>query len=349
MPSAPPTAGARFVGLDRLKGLALGLMLLHHLLSWTIGGDRARPMLGWIDDMAITDLAAPMFAVGAGAAAVLVSSRRPRGDWPAFGQGARRWAVIAAWGVFVSFTTDGDIDSFGVLESLAVAGITLSALLVVARPSLLQWVALAFAATAAAPVVLDHVVLGETVGPVVLVDALAGTFPIVSYLGLALWGAVVASALGGRERRSVLAGLAVLAAALLAAWVGTGHGGWPPDRGPAILPFLLPGVVATIVLWAAMAALPAGRLADGLARAGTRTLPVFVGHYAIRLVIDAGGWLGDLDGPWWTAGAFAASLAIVVAAGLPWSRREPPVPGQGLTEEAAGNRAGTVGLVPSHG
>ena len=43
---------------------------------------------------------------------------------------------------------DCTVDSFGVLESLAVAGVTLSALLVVARPSVLQWVGLATLTTA---------------------------------------------------------------------------------------------------------------------------------------------------------------------------------------------------------
>jgi hypothetical protein len=331
VPTAPRPAGARFAGLDRLRGIALGFMLAHHLLSWTIGGDRARPLLGWIDDMAVTDLAAPMFAIGAGAAAVLVGTRRPEGDWSGFARCARRWAEIAAWGVFVCFTTDGDIDSFGVLESLAVAGVVISAFLVVARPSVLQWAGLAALATAAAPVVLDHVRVGETRGPVVLVDALAGTFPIVSYLALALWGAVVATALDGRERLPVLAGLAALAGALFVAWVATGHDGWPADRGPAILPFLLPGLVATLVLWAAAAAVPAGRVADGLARAGTRTLPVFVGHYAIRAVIAAG------------------ALAILVVAAWPWDRRRRPAPVPGLAEAADGHQAPTVGLVPSHG
>lgn len=316
----PPTP-ARFAGLDRLRGVALGFMLVHHLLSWTMGGDRARPLLGWIDDMAVTDLAAPMFAIGAGAAGVLVGTRRPVGDWSGFRRSARRWAEIAAWGVFVCFTTDGDIDSFGVLESLAVTGLVLTTLLVVARPTLVQWVLLASATTAAAPVVLAHVQVGSTPGPIVLIDALAGTFPVVSYLALTCWGAVVATALGGRERPVVLAGLAVAAAALLTAWIATGHDGWAPDRGPAILPFLLPGVVATLGLWAALSALPGGRVVDGVARAGTRTLPVFVGHYAVRLVIHAGGWLSALDGPVWTAAALAAAIAIFVVACLPMPAR----------------------------
>lgn len=343
--TAPPAPTGRFAGLDRLRGVALLFMLVHHLLSWTMGGVRARPLLGWIDDMAVTDLAAPMFAMGAGAATVLVARRRPRGDWSGFGGCVRRWGEIAAWGVLLGISTDGDLDSFGVLESLAVAGIVLSALLVLVRPSVLQWAGLAVLATAAAPVVLDHVRLGETPGPVALVDAVAGTFPIVSYLALALWGATVAAALGQRERPAVLAGLAGLGAVLLLAWVATGHDGWAPDRGPAILPFLLPGVVATLVLWALASCIPAGRVADGLARAGTRTLPVFVGHYAIRLVIDTGGWLGELDGPVWTAAAVATALVIFIVAALPWHRGGRP----GLDVDPAGKPASTVGLVPSHG
>lgn len=343
--TAPPARTGRFDGLDRVRGLALLFMLVHHLLSWTMGGVRARPLLGWIDDMAVTDLAAPMFAMGAGAAAVLVGRRRPVGDWSGFGAGARRWAVIAGWGVLLGVSTDGDLDSFGVLESLAVAGLLLSALLVVARPSALQWLGLAVAATTAAPLVLEHVRLGETPGPVALVDAVAGTFPVVSYLALALWGATVAAVLGREERPAVLLGLAALGAVAFAAWIATGHDGWSPDRGPATLPFLLPGVVATTVLWAAVAQLPAGRVTDGLARAGTRTLPVFVGHYAIRFVIDTGGWLGTLDGPVWTAAAVAASAAIFVVAALP----RPASARRGLDGDRAGKRGSTVGLVPSHG
>jgi uncharacterized membrane protein len=343
--TAPPARTGRFDGLDRMRGVALLFMLLHHLLSWTKGGVRARPVLGWIDDMAITDLAAPMFAMGAGAAAVLVGGRRPVGDWSGFRAGARRWAVIAGWGVLIGISTDGDLDSFGVLESLAVAGVVLSALLVVHRPTVTQWLGLAVLATAAAPLVLEHVRLGETPGPVALVDAVAGTFPVVSYLALALWGATVAAALGREERPLALLGLAAVAAAAFAAWIATGHDGWSPDRGPAILPFLLPGVVATLGLWAVVAWLPTGRITNGFARAGTRTLPVFVGHYAIRLVIDTGGWLGTLDGPVWTGAAVAAAVGIFVVAALP--RRTSRA--GGLDPEPAGKRGSTVGLVPSHG
>ena len=330
--TAPPASAQRFAGLDRVKGVALALMLAHHLHSWTMGGDRARPLLGWIDDMAVTDLAAPMFAVGAGAAAVLVARRRPVGDWSGFASSVRRWAVIFAWGVAIGISTDGDLDSFGVLESLAVAGVALAALLVVTRPSTLGWAAMAVLATAAAPVVLAHVELDSTPGPIALVDAVAGTFPIVSYLALALWGATIASALGGRERPLVLAGLAAAGVVALTVWVGLGHDGWPPDRGPAILPFLLPGVVATVAAWAVLAALPSGRVVDGLARAGTRTLPVFVGHYAIRFVIDTGGWLSALDGPVWTATAWLAIAAIVLVAALPWERRQASEPSPGLDD-----------------
>ena len=61
--------------LDRLKAVALWAMLLHHLLAWSVGD--ARDLLG-DGDVAVTDLAAPAFAVAAGAGAAVVGARLRR-------------------------------------------------------------------------------------------------------------------------------------------------------------------------------------------------------------------------------------------------------------------------------
>jgi uncharacterized membrane protein len=62
-----PARPARLPGLDRLRGAALLLMLVHHLTSWLVG-DAAEAVPGW-RTFPVTAVAAPAFAVAAGASA----------------------------------------------------------------------------------------------------------------------------------------------------------------------------------------------------------------------------------------------------------------------------------------
>ena len=95
-------------------------------------------------------------------------------------------------------------------------------------------------------------------------------------------------------------------------------GVWPLDRYPSGPAFIVPGVVAALVTWTVVAALPASALTRGMQRAGQRTLLVYVGHHAVRAVLDAGGWYQALEGPGWTAAVVALTAVFAVASALPW-------------------------------
>src|SRR4051794_29534377 len=77
-PVALPSARApRLPGLDRLRAAALLLMIVHHVVEW-IAGDARRILPGW-RWFAVTDIAAPAFAVACGASLQLfVTGRRRR-------------------------------------------------------------------------------------------------------------------------------------------------------------------------------------------------------------------------------------------------------------------------------
>lgn len=311
--TAPPAAGSRFEGLDRLRGVALGAMLVHHLLSWTGGDEQVRRLFAVADGMNGTDLAAPAFALAVGASAS-IAVRRGAGRPGAVRGLARRWVVIFGWGLVISTALDGRIDALGVLEILAVVGLTVSLVIAAGdgEPHPLRW---SLVATGLAAVALPSIEAGTDDGG--LAEALfAGRFPVVSYLALGAAGAAVADVLGARERAGRLL---LLAGAVALAGAGLHAGGvhvWPPDRTPGGLPLVLPGVVVVLVVWWATTLLR-GPVADVLARAGRRTLEVFIAHYAIRLGLNAGGWTGELQGPGWAAVAVALAAAVLVVAGLP--------------------------------
>ena len=263
-------ARARFDGLDRLKAVALWAMLLHHLLAWSVGD--ARDLLG-DGEVAVTDLAAPAFAMAAGAGAAIVGTRLRRHAGAGTAKALGRWAVIAGWGVLLGVRGDHAVDTVGVLETLALVGVVVTLLARWAAPTAVAWAAIAAGLTV-------------TSTPVIEAAADAGgwwhaafglRFPWVSYLAMAAAGAAVATALGDRERLGRLVPAAA-GATLLLAVLGLLHVGvWPLDRYPSGPSFIVPGVVAALVTWAVVAALPASSLTRGMQRAGQRTLLVYVG------------------------------------------------------------------------
>lgn len=343
--TAPPAAGSRFEGLDRLRGLALGAMLVHHLLSWTGGDEQVRRLLAVADGMNATDLAAPAFALAAGAS-VSLSTRRVAGRPGALRGALRRWAGIFAWGVAVSFALDGAIDGLGVLEILALVGAALAVAVATGdgRPHPLRW---ALAATALAAAALPSIEAATGRGGITE-NLLAGRFPLVSYLALGAAGAAVADTLGGREQRVRLLALAAGGAAAAAALQAAGATVWPPDRTPGGLPLIVPGIVASVAAWWGLSLLR-GRVGDVLAHAGRRTLEVFVAHYGIRVVLNAGGWTGALEGLGWAAAAVATAVAGVLAAAW-WDRRSAAaekVTERGMAATEVGKRTASTGLVPS--
>ena len=316
------------MGLDRLKGLALWMMVIHHVMGWATGPEEVRRLLPGLPTMAVTDLAVPSFALalGAGAHVVGLRLRRRRGTG-ALAVG-RRWVVVAACGLALGLAFDGRIDRISILEILALCGATVTVAALLLRPGALGWGLLAALATVAA-------------GPISTAAGatesgwwfrLAGDkFPVVTYLALAAWGAAAAALLRRGERTGLLARLALFAA--LGTAMVAAAGGWPPRRYPGDAAFILLGVAASLSLWALLA-LPAferrlGAVARGLEVAGRRSLIVFVAHYAIRFALEGAGVLGDLDGPAWVAAAALVAVAICVAASWPGptERRGASAPG----------------------
>lgn len=311
----------RFEGLDRLRGVALWAMLLHHLLSWTIG-DGARALLG-TDAFAVTDLAAPIFTVAAGAAAALTARKlRDRlRDGP--GAGARqatrralsRWLEVGAWGVGIGLLLDFRLDSVGVLEVLALSGVAVTVVALLLAPSAAAWSLAALALTAGSGPVIEA---AGQVGGLWLV-VFGDQFPLISYLALAAWGAAIATLLGERESPQQLTVVAAVAALALVGLTALNLEVWPVARYPSGPAFLVPGLVGTLAIWAVLSHLRDSAVSRGMARAGQRTLAIFVGHYVIRLILDAFGWTGQLSGVGWTLTAAAIAVAIAVASAMPWS------------------------------
>lgn len=304
----------RFHGLDRLKAVALWAMLLHHVLAWMVGD--ARHTLG-DGQVAVTDLAAPAFALAAGAAACLVGRRLRQRDGRGTGRVLARWALIAGWGVALGARGDLQVDTVGVLEALAVVGITTTLLARWVAPGAVTWAVLAAGLTAVSTPVIEaatdaggwwHLAFGHR-------------FPLVSYLAMGAAGAAAATALGDRERRPRLVALAAGGLVLLTTLSLLHAGTWPVDRYPSGPAFIVPGIAAALVAWAALAALPASALTRGMERAGQRTLLVYVGHHVVRTVLDAGGWYQSLRGPGWTAAAVGIALGFAVLSALPRPRR----------------------------
>jgi hypothetical protein len=104
-----------------------------------------------------------------------------------------------------------------------------------------------------------------------------------------------------------------------------GVGVWPAERYPSGPAFIVPGVVVTVAVWAVAAGLQTRPVVSGLERAGQRTLLVYVAHYALRVVLDLGGWWAALDGPGWTAAAVGLAALIAIASAAPW-RSSPTQP-----------------------
>lgn len=326
MPRAPGGPSARWDSLDVLRGVALCAMVAHHFAKWTGGrvGERFVGFSGFL----LTDLAAPMFAVGVGAAGYLVGRQVVAGAtiaWPRARRAAFRFGQILALGIAIDMVRDGEVDGGGVLPTLAVVGLVVMAAsaLGATRPTL-WWAVAAVGVLAAVPVVR----LGwtGTVGELV-----AGQFSVVVYGVFAAAGAAVAAAAHPAGERalpllSAAAGvLAVggLAAAAVPQWVAPG-GIWPPDRYPGDLAFTLWGVSGTLVVWAAIRAwmTPRSRLGRGLARAGRRTLLVFGAHYLVRVALDQADLMGRLDTRAWGWATWAATAAVCTASMLPSVRRQ---------------------------
>ena len=312
-----PRVGA----LDRLRAVALLMLLVHHLTDWLVG-DARLVLPGW-EGFVLTDVAAPAFAVAAGASSILFTEAQRR-------QGntgrelavdvVRRYGLLVLYGVAIHWALWGDALAWGVLETLGLV-VVLSTLVARSLPTA-GVAAAALAALLAGPLVSSALTDRDD-----LVGAVLGPgFPLLTYLGFALCGAVGARLLlrdpaRGPEALLVGGALTLVVAALTAA-------GLQPDRHPGtFLEFVVPGLAGTLLVYGWLGAVRIRpRSVDTLVRrAGRHTLGVFIGHYGIYAVLRATGHLGELSPAVGVAMASAIAVVLVTIAPrvptLPWSPR----------------------------
>jgi hypothetical protein len=292
-------------------------MIAHHLNKWA-GGDVDGRFVGF-DHFIVTDLAAPVFALALGAAAVVVGSRVD--TWSDLRGPVWRWAQILLLGVAIDIATHrGDLEGRGVLPTLALLGLVITlAVAAGLRHPTVWWLATAVCVVAAVPATR----LG---GDDVLGLLVSGPFSLPVYGVFAAAGAAVATRGLGRAERDLpllpAAGVVLavgVAAAAVAGGVVAPEGIWPPARYPGHLGFTLWGLVASLVVWAIVrSVLPAGRwLSEAAARAGRRTLLVFGLHFLVKVALQRAGLIGELDTRGWGIVVWLVVIGLCAASALP--------------------------------
>ena len=230
------------MALDRLRGVALVAMLVHHLVDWSTGDARA-VLPGW-RAFTVTDAAAVMFFVAAGASmALFVGSRRGRGlsHGHVGAQILRRYGLLVPVGMALDWVLWRDPLMCGVLEVLGVT-VVLGAAVAAAVPA------------RALPVVAAAVVWGGVWSEQAVAgregwwstELIGGKFPLVTYLGFVLVGvaAVRCGWFADRRKVAAAAGAALLVTLALLA------DGLVPDRYPGDVHFVVPGLAVTIAVYA---------------------------------------------------------------------------------------------------
>jgi peptidoglycan/LPS O-acetylase OafA/YrhL len=315
--ASPPRNDA----LDRLRGAALVAMLVHHLTGWLTGIDARDVLPGW-PEFALTDVAAPAFFVAAGMSlALFVASRRRRGLTTArlAGQIARRYGLLVPLGVGLRWVLGRSPSGFGVLEALGVT-VVAAAVLAWVVPDRLRW-----------PLTVATLVAGmystRLVTPAdgtLLAEAVGGKFPVVIYTGFVLVGIVAVTSGAYADRRRVATATLLAVGASLALLAD----GIVPARYPGELPFVVPGLAGTVLVyavgqwrWPSWAA-PVDRL---LRPAAAHTLGIFLAHYVLFEVLRNEGVNGSLEPAVAVPAAIAITLAFCLVAPrvpqLPWSPR----------------------------
>ena len=295
-------------------------MLVHHLIDWTTGDARA-VLPGW-RTFTVTDAAAVMFFVAAGASmSLFVASRRRRGmaRWRVGAQVVRRYGLLVPVGVALDWLLWRDPLMCGVLEVLGVT-VVLGAAVAALLPA--RAVPLAAALVVAAGVWSEQAVAGRS--DWWSSELIGGKFPLVTYLGFVLVGVAVVRCGWHEQRRavSVAAGVAVVATLTLVA------DGLVPARYPGDVHFVVPGLAITVVVYA-LAQLHWGSALAGLDRvvreAASHTLGLFVAHYGLYALLRRAGLLGEVPGSAAVPAAVAAAVVLCLAAPyvpqLPWSLR----------------------------
>lgn len=320
---------ARSGALDRLRGVALAAMLVHHLVDWSTGDARA-VLPGW-RSFALTDAAAVAFFVAAGASmALFVASQRRRGVRRALvaARVLRRYGMLVPIGLTLDWVMWRDVAMMGVLEVLGLAVVAGAAVAAVVPRRALPGVA---ALVVVAGVLSERAAAGQ--GTWLAEEVIAGKFPLLTYLGFVLVGVAAVRTGWYASRRRVFAGAALALVATLAMIAD----GLVPARYPGDVTFVVPGLAVTILVYAAgQHPWPrALRGVDAVVRgASAHTLGIFLGHYAIYAVLRHQGLMGGIEPAVAVPAALLATAALCLVAHrvpqLPWSlrtgRRRQPAP-----------------------
>jgi uncharacterized membrane protein len=343
--AAPAPPVARSLALDRLRGLALVAMLVHHLTGWLTGDARA-VLPGW-PSFAFTDVAAIAFFCAAGASMALFTTGRRHKGMSRGGVAVeivRRYGLLAPIGVGLHWLLWRDPLSFGVLEALGVTVVLGAAVAAVVPTRLLPAAA---AATLAIGVWSER--LADARHGWLAEDVLGGTFPLVTYLGFVLVGVAAARTERLEDRRWVAAASVVATGAVLVMAVE----GMVPDRYPGDVPFVVPGLAGTLIVYfLAQFRAPAALAGiDGIVRrAGTRALGIFVTHYLLFGLLRGMGVTHALDGGAAIAVALAITATLCVVAPyvpqLPWSPRTGPRRPAEAVDAGPADRARGLVLAP---
>ena len=316
-----PSGVVRILALDRLRGLALVAMAVHHMTEWLTGGARA-VLPGW-SSFAVTDVAAPAFFVAAGASASLfMAARRHRGMTRprVAAEMVRRYGLLVPIGLAFDWLLWRHPTMFGVIEALGVT-VVVGATLAVAVGA--RWLPALAVATLATGVLAERAVSGNAGWWAD--EVVAGKFPAVTYLGFVLVGmaAVRTGRFADRRWGLTAATLGAAAVALLLA------AGVSPDRYPGGLAFVVPGLAGTALLYAlGQCGWPTwlGAVDRLVQSAAAHTLGIFLAHYVVYYVlVDRTGIAGTVPG------AVALPVALLTAVALaavaprvpqpPWSLR----------------------------
>lgn len=306
-PAQPAPRPPRWVALDRVRAVSLLLMLFHHFTRWFSGADRsALPSIG---SMTLTDVAAPAFAITAGASVILFSRAR-RSLHATSGEAAtvlRRYGLLIPIGVALVWIVSGDPLEFGVLQMLGLT--TLAAYAAWRLAGVAGAAALAIAGLVAGPAVeaaADSRLAEDSLAHNVFGDI----FPLVTYLGFVALGAAVAAWQARPPRARTLAATLLVLAAPLVALLALGV---RPTRYPGGSTFVLLSLAGTGLLYLAMQwwSPRPGNLADRVLQGAARhTFGVYIGHYGVYVALDR---LAVPDVPVPAGMVLAVGAAIAVA------------------------------------
>jgi hypothetical protein len=313
------------------------MMLVHHFTAWLTHSPRS--VLPGFPGLAFSDVAAPVFALTAGAGLALFLERSAHKGMPAHElrqQVIRRYGALVPIGMMLTLVALSNPFYFSVLDALGWATLATAVIVRGVRSAGLRWAAAGAMFLASAPA---NAFFAEFGGPAYVVNAFTGKFPILEYAGFALVGALVAPHLkrwSGRDAAGV-AGVSVVVAAAAVPFIGA------PDRYPGGLAFVVPGLAGAAVLYALMLSWkPSPAIERGVVVAGTRSLGIYVSHYALFMALRATGIRETLPPVLSLGIALALTLVVVVAA-----LRLPPLPFSVRKGSAA--RAGEMRLQEADG